>query len=179
MLLTFLDDFQIKFLLTHFIFGTVKNIASVFNHTKNHLKNVTNIGDRLQIYFVKNNIRLRINRVNPQELNYYLRMNSGLQSGSPQRGPGIANSLIIRKTPITRPTIIDQKAPGSFVYGTKIPITNTVTTGGPRYEVIAFISLKIILCFRTFQKHFKIFFTKFSDTFLENCFRKIRKLKKQ
>ena len=64
-------------------------------------------------------------------------MKPGRVSGSPQDGAGIANSLIILNTPITRPTMRPQNAPGSLVNSVKIPITKTVTTGGPRYDVIA------------------------------------------
>ena len=64
-------------------------------------------------------------------------MKPGLVSGSPQDGAGMANSLIILNTPMTRPTMRPQNAPGSLVNSVKIPITKTVTTGGPRYDVIA------------------------------------------
>ena len=64
-------------------------------------------------------------------------MNPGRVSGSPQDGAGMANSFIILNTPMTKPTMRPQNAPGSLVNSVKMPITNTVTTGGPRYEVIA------------------------------------------
>ena len=64
-------------------------------------------------------------------------MKPGRVSGSPQDGAGMANSFIILNTPITKPTMRPQNAPGSLVNSVKIPITKTVTTGGPRYEVIA------------------------------------------
>ena len=64
-------------------------------------------------------------------------MKPGRVSGSPQDGAGMANSFIILNTPITKPTISPQNAPGSLVNSVKMPITKTVTTGGPRYEVIA------------------------------------------
>ena len=64
-------------------------------------------------------------------------MKPGRVSGSPQDGAGMANSFIILNTPITKPTMRPQNAPGSLVNSVKMPITKTVTTGGPRYEVIA------------------------------------------
>ena len=64
-------------------------------------------------------------------------MKPGRVSGSPHDGAGMANSFIILNTPITKPTMRPQNAPGSLVNSVKIPITKTVTTGGPRYEVIA------------------------------------------
>ena len=66
-------------------------------------------------------------------------MKPGRVSGSPQDGAGMANSFIILNTPITKPTMRPQNAPGSLVNSVKMPITKTVTTGGPRYEVIALI----------------------------------------
>ena len=63
-------------------------------------------------------------------------MKPGRVSGSPQDGAGMANSFIILNTPITKPTMRPQNAPGSLVNSVKIPITKTVTTDGPRYEVI-------------------------------------------
>ena len=64
-------------------------------------------------------------------------MKPGRVSGSPHDGAGMANSFIILNTPMTKPTMRPQNAPGSLVNSVKIPITKTVTTGGPRYEVIA------------------------------------------
>ena len=64
-------------------------------------------------------------------------MKPGRVSGSPHDGAGMANSFIILNTPMTKPTMRPQNAPGSLVNSVKMPITKTVTTGGPRYDVIA------------------------------------------